>query len=70
MHDPMYAPSGRVAFKGQNCSASMDWCSVYRQLQTMADEGTHVSLPLTGSVLEARVRVSITAGLCGLVEVH
>ena len=66
MHDPMYAPSGRVAFKGQVFSAPLDWGSVYCQLQAATNEGVYVALPLTGALLEARVRVSITAGLVDL----
>ena len=56
----------RVAFKGQVYSAPMDWGSILDQLDALEKQEARVALPVSGAVLTARVRVSLTAGLVDL----
>ena len=62
----MYAGTGRVLFKGQLFSAPMDWTGILEQLEKSQEDGALISLPVQGSVLAARVRVTIAAGLVEL----
>ena len=66
MHDAMYSAETRVAFKGQIFSAPMNWTSLQKQLELMDKGEVVVSLPITGSILASRVRVSISSGLVDL----
>ena len=66
MQHAMYRHESRVAFRGQVFSAPMDWNNMLQQLDAMEKETTHISLPLTGEVLAARVQLSISAGLVDL----
>ena len=63
--DKMYSQEHRVAFKGQLFSAPMDWSAMLEQFQRMESE-THISLPVTGAVLAARVQIVIESGLTDL----
>ena len=56
----------RAAFKGQVYSALMDWGSILEQLDALEKQEVRVALPVSGTVLTARVRVSMTAGLVDL----
>ena len=64
--DEAFQPKGRVFFKGQLFSAPMNWADLLKQLQKLETNETHVSLPVFGEVLAARVRISIVAGLIDL----
>ena len=64
--DPMYAGTGRVLFNGQLFSGPMDWTGILEQLEKSQEDGALISLPVQGSVLAARVRVTIAAGLVEL----
>ena len=44
----------------------MNWNDTLEQLRSMEANESHVSLPVQGAVLAARVRISITAGLVDL----
>ena len=63
LQEPLYQQEGRIAWKGQLFSAPMDWRSMLEQLKKMAKQDTHISLPITGAVLAARMRVVVTSGL-------
>jgi hypothetical protein len=64
--DEAFQPKGRVFFKGQLFSAPMNWADLLEQLQKLETNATHISLPVIGEVLAARVRISIVAGLIDL----
>ena len=66
LHDTMYASRQRTAFKGQLFSAPMDWRSINEQLEQMEKHERVVDLPVTGALLEKRVKISITSGLVDL----
>ena len=59
----MYSAETRVAFKGQIFTAPMDWSSIQKQLELLDKGEIAVALPITGAILAARVRISITSGL-------
>ena len=63
LQDPLYQHEGRIAWKGQLFSAPMDWKSMLEQLKRMEKTDAHISLPITGAVLAARMRVVVTSGL-------
>ena len=65
-HDAMYSLERRVAFKGQLYSAPMDWANIQAQLESMDNNEVQIALPVTGALLEARVRVCVTSGLIDL----
>ena len=62
----VYGHEGRVSFKGQIFSAPMNWNDTLEQLRKMEANESHVSLPVQGAVLAARVRISISVGLVDL----
>ena len=62
----VYGHEGRVSFKGQIFSAPMNWNDTLEQLRKIEANESHVSLPVQGAVLAARVRISISAGLVDL----
>jgi hypothetical protein len=64
--DEIFQPKGRVFFKGQLFSAPMNWTDLLEQLVALENNETHISLPVSGEVLAARVRISIVAGLVDL----
>ena len=66
MHSPLFQPQGRVFYKGQIFSAPMDWPSMVEQLQKLEKEEPHISLPVMGEVLAARVRIAVSSGLVDL----
>ena len=68
MHDELHAGKGRIAFKGQCFSATMDFEELAKQLKVLEkdEEGQKVELPVTGELLAARVRIYVTAGLIDL----
>ena len=63
LQEPLYQQEGRIAWKGQLLGAAMDGRSMLEQLEKMAKQDTHISLPITGAVLAARMRVVVTSGL-------
>ena len=44
----------------------MDWASIQEQVESMEREEVNIALPVTGALLEARVRLSIASGLVDL----
>ena len=66
LHEAMYMSKQRVAYKGQLFSAPMDWRSIVDQLEDMQQAPRVVDLPVSGAILEKRVKVSITSGLVEL----
>ena len=64
--DNIFEPRGRVVFKGQLFSAPMSWDDLLHQLKAMEDCEPHISLPVQGAVLAARVRLTIASGLVDL----
>ena len=63
LDEAMYMSKQRVAFKGQLFSAPMDWRSVMEQINDLDKQPRIVDLPVSGEMLEKRVRVSVSAGL-------
>ena len=47
-------------------SAPMDWSSMVDQLRKLEKDELHISLPVVGEVLAARVRIVIASGLVDL----
>ena len=64
--DNIYETRGRVVFKGQLFSAPMNWDDLLEQLKHLEAHEPHISLPVHGAVLAARVRITIAAGLVDL----
>ena len=52
-----------MLFKGQLFSAPMSWDDLLEQLQELEAHEPHISLPVQGAVLAARVRITIAVGL-------
>ena len=65
LDEAMYMSKQRVAFKGQLFSAPMDWRSVMEQINDLDKQPRIVDLPVSGEMLEKRVRVSVSAGPFG-----
>ena len=66
LHNPLYQVDGRIAYKGQLFSAPMDWTHMVDQLQKLEKGLVHPCLPITGKILESRVRLVISSGLVDL----
>ena len=66
MHETLFSSKHRVAFKGQMFSAPMDWASLCEQLDEREPKNVAPVLPVTGELLAAQVRVSISSGLVDL----
>ena len=66
LQNASYASKRRTAFKGQLFSAPMDWSNVIEQLVQIDKKQTRIALPVSGSLLQARVAISITSGLVNL----
>ena len=56
---PKQDGKGRVLFKGQLFSAPMNWDDLLEQLKELEAHEPHISLPVHGAVLAARVRITI-----------
>ena len=65
-HDAVLPSNVLVALKGQLYSAPMDWASIQQQIESMERKEVNIALPITGALLEARVRLSIASGLVDL----
>ena len=63
LQENIYESRGRVLFKGQLFSAPMNWEDLLEQLQELEAHEPHISLPVQGAVLAARVRITIAVGL-------
>ena len=55
-----------MLFKGQLFSAPMNWDDFHEQLKELEAHEPHISLPVQGAVLAARVRITIASGLVDL----
>ena len=55
-----------VARRGSGTLAPMDWSAIVQQLRDSEEQEGHIALPITGTLLAARVRIAISGGTIDL----